>query len=170
MVKMKMETNVLKKFDSMLDLTRNFRPVFKKVLGAGGPNSEPWTIQGGLHLSFSKETSPNGAKFKALSPKYKARKDRDYSPDLPILMRTGYLYETLVYGNTSNSVLTMTNTKMIYGTDLKYAAVHQFGSPKKNIPKRPYIGFRKNQSERIQLEIRKYLMEAYNRKFALGLM
>lgn len=155
--------DVIKRFQNILDLTQDFKPLFTKIVGRG-ENPEPWTLRGSAKFSLENEISPKKNKsFKELKPKYKSWKDRNFSSDLTILHLTGRLYESLVY-KSSDSVVIQNPTKLIYGTKVPYAAAHQYGYTKNKLPKRPYLGFRKNQKLRIQLEIRKYIVNVYKRK------
>jgi len=164
MIKVKGADKVLQKFKAMLDLTQNLQPVFQKIKG---DESTDWSIRGSLSYAFKNEISPDDNAWDDLSPLYKKYKDKYFSPDLTILLRSGNLFESLVYGN-SFTVDMMTNTKFVYGTALPYARTHQFGDSDKNVPKRPFMGFRRNQTQRINLEIRKYLLEAYRLQSAQG--
>jgi phage gpG-like protein len=160
---MKVYSDVLEKFDNMLDLTKNFKPVFRTILGTEGPDSPPWTLKGGVHYSIAKGTTPGRTRVAPLSPKYKAWKAKHFSGDLPIRMLTGRMYDSLV-NKGEGAVEAISNTKLVYGTSVVYAAAHQYGNPSKKLPARPFLGFAKGQMARINLELRKYLLDAYNRK------
>lgn len=154
---------IIKKFNNMMLLVDNFQPALTKVLGNPG-SSEPWTLRGGTKFSFENEISPiNNKKFKELTRPYNAWKDKNFSSDLPILHLTGQLYESLVY-TTGYSIAQILPKKLIFGTSIPYAAVHNYGSTKKNIPSRQFLGFRKNQKERIELEIRRFAVDAWKRR------
>lgn len=158
--------DVVKRFQNILDMTNNFKPVFKKILGEEASN-EPWTLRGSAKFSLENEVSPKENKsFKELKPKYKSWKDRNFSSDLTILHLTGRLYESLVY-KISDSVVIQNPTKLIYGTKVPYAAAHQYGYTKNKLPARPYLGYRKGQRERIELELRKYCVDVWKRKYKI---
>lgn len=152
-------SDVEKKIKNLLDFTHNFKPFFIKVLGRG-PSSEPWTIRGGIHYSIEKGQSPDGQRFAPLSPIYDQWKSKNYSGDLPTLMLSGHLYESLVYEN-NDTVLKMSETSLVFGTSVPYAAALHYGYKKRKLPSRKYMGYRRNQKERIELELRKYITDAW---------
>lgn len=87
---------------------------------------------------FEKEqTSPEGEKWVALSPAYRAKKKKQADK---ILIRDGYFKDTLRYQASDKGVL--------FGSDRKYARLHQFGSQKSQgrgsgVPARPWLGVSK---------------------------
>jgi phage virion morphogenesis protein len=106
-------------FKKLLDRGVNTRPLMQKLVQQ-------------LHFTvdenFEKEGRPR--RWRPLSIKYAAWKRRNrYSPK--ILEKSGALRRSLTEK--------YTNTEAIVGTNVKYAAVHQFGSTKKNIPARPFM-------------------------------
>lgn len=154
--------DVVKRFQNILDLTQNFNPLFTKIVGRG-ENPEPWTLRGSAKFSFENEVDLKNKKWEKLSKNYKEYKSKNYSSDLPILLLTGYLYNSLVNRGKGN-VFIKKPTSFIFGTSAIHATTHQFGDRSRGIPARPFLGFRKNQKLRIQLEIRKYIVNAYKRK------
>ena len=160
--KFSMDTSdVEKKIANVLNMTKNFRPFFAEVLGDSS-KLEPWTLRGGVHRAFAEQKSPNDASaYTPLSPRYKAWKDKNYSPDLPIHIRTGHLYESLVYGN-EDSVLKMTDTMLVYGTKTEYAAALHYGYIENNLPSRRYMSYWKGQINMIKLQLRKYVVESWS--------
>jgi phage gpG-like protein len=161
MIKVTGADQVIQKFQNTLDLTKNMAPFFLKALGDKGPTAEPWTIKGSLSFGFQNEQSPDGKSWDDLNPDYKTWKDKHFSPDLPILMLTGRLFESIVYGDTADTVQIIEPQKLTYGTTLPYAAALHYGMPSKGLPARPFMGFRDGQLEMISLEFRKYLTEVY---------
>lgn len=91
---------------------------------------------------FEKEqASPEGEKWQALSPKYKARKKRNADK---VLIKDGYLKNLLRYQADDNGV--------VFGSDRKYARLHQFGSNKASgrgsgVPARPWLGVSKKNED-----------------------
>lgn len=71
-------------------------------------------------------------------------------PNRLILQKTGLLKKTVTTpgfqgssGNVSGSnVYKVEGTNLIWGTDLVYAATHQYGNSKKGVPARPYLTIR----------------------------
>ncbi|EXI62221.1 hypothetical protein MHD_10245 [Mannheimia granulomatis] len=91
---------------------------------------------------FEKEqASPEGEKWQPLSPKYRARKKRNADK---VLIKDGYLKDLLRY---------QTNDKgVVFGSDRKYARLHQFGSNKASgrgsgVPARPWLGVSKKNED-----------------------
>lgn len=86
-------------------------------------------------VRFEKEqASPEGEKWQPLSPKYRAKKKRNADK---VLIKDGYLKNLLRYRADDNSV--------VFGSDRKYARLHQFGSQKASgrgsgVPARPWLG------------------------------
>lgn len=78
---------------------------------------------------FRSQTAPDGTPWAALSPGYRARKNKNKNL---ILTLNGYLRGTLNYHAEKDRVR--------IGTPLIYGATHQFGRPEKNIPARPFLG------------------------------
>ena len=65
---------------------------------------------------FRAQTSPDGEKWQALSPAYQRRKKKNRDR---VLVLDGYLRSTLRYQVEGGDLL--------FGSDRKYAAIHQFG-------------------------------------------
>lgn len=73
-----------------------------------------------------------------------------------ILRDTGMLQDTFVYQTTAKSLR--------FGTSpvtKDYAAVHQFGSIKKNIPARPFLGLSNNDITMVENEIKKHIINQW---------
>ncbi len=81
--------------------------------------------------SFDREGSPDGAPWEPLAPSTR-RSRRRAGKDGPILQRDRHLRRSLdsAYDRTSAEA----------GTNLIYAATHQFGRPPAGIPARPFLG------------------------------
>ena len=56
-------------------------------------------------------------------------------------------------------VKTVTNTTVIIGTDRPYAGAHQYGAPKRGIPRRPFLNITKGDREKYGDMIARKLME-----------
>lgn len=78
---------------------------------------------------FADQESPTGEKWEPLSPGYRISKRKNQNR---ILTLDGLLGGTLRYSPSSDGLL--------FGTDRKYGAVHQFGFPARGIPDRPWLG------------------------------
>lgn len=78
---------------------------------------------------FVDQHGPDGEPWEPLSEEYRRRKKRH--PDM-ILVLNEYLANSFRYDAGDD--------ELEFGTDRIYAAVHHFGSPKKGIPARPFLG------------------------------
>lgn len=75
-----------------------------------------------------------------------------------ILQRTGLLYNTVTVLNFSGSkngkqgrnIYSTEGNKLIFGTDLAYAAMHNEGDPSRHVPKREFMVIRKIWMEKIE--------------------
>lgn len=130
----------------------------KKFLAASG-NLRPAMASIGEHMlnvteeRFRAEKSPAGAGWRALSPATKAQKKKNKDK---ILTEYGNLRRRIIYSAKKSS--------MAFGTNVKYAAIHQFGGKagrgrKVTIPARPYLGFNQFDEAQAYQILRKYLEE-----------
>lgn len=94
---------------------------------------------------FSAQIGADGRRWAALSPAYQKVKKRH--PDM-VLVLNEYLANSFRYQ--------ADDRELLFGTDRIYAAVHQFGSPEKNIPARPFLGIAEGDQEPVQI-IAEYL-------------
>ena len=93
-----------------------------------------------LKRRFNSMETPDGMPWKPLSEKYKATKPlavRD-----KILVLSGRLKDSFTYA--------VSQQRIAFMTTVPYAATHQFGSAKKNIPARPFLGFSKSNLKEIE--------------------
>ncbi|WP_337840506.1 phage virion morphogenesis protein [Rheinheimera sp.] len=77
---------------------------------------------------FQLELSPDGEPWEPLAPETLARKEGEDR----ILQQSGTLRDTLSYEATPDELL--------FGSNLEYAATHQFGREEAGIVARPFIG------------------------------
>jgi phage virion morphogenesis protein len=77
--------------------------------------------------SFKGEHDPDGVGWAPLSAAYRKRKR-----GTKILTESGRLRASITYR--------ADGTQVIIGTNTRYARVHQYGYPKRNLPPRPFIG------------------------------
>jgi len=96
---------------------------------------------------FTKQEGPDGKAWDQLSPKTIARRRGGSAATTPrrrlgvagvgrgvqILRDTGGMYRSMVYSVDNSGV------EAGVPTTIPYAATHQFGDPKRNIPARPFI-------------------------------
>ncbi|HOV13027.1 MAG TPA: phage virion morphogenesis protein [Spirochaetota bacterium] len=102
---------------------------------------------------FEKKESPEGEKWADLSDDYKKRKLKKKGT-LDILKSRGNLFESIGFRYDS--------TMLVIGagnSDVKYAATHNFGDKKRNIPKREFIGLGKQENEIIEEEILRWISQ-----------
>lgn len=94
---------------------------------------------------FKKEISPDGKKWKSLSPATVELK-RKRGKSQRILRQDGYLSDKTAYN--------YDDKRLEFGSDAKYARLHQFGGQagrgrKVNIPARPWLGVSDNDKRRL---------------------
>jgi len=77
-----------------------------------------------------------------------------------ILIDTHRLQYSVTGKGGADSVRKLEDTRLEIGTNVKYAPVHQFGSPKKNIPARPFLQFLPEDIKRIVSIFKNYIKEA----------
>lgn len=87
---------------------------------------------------FASQESPTGNTWELLSPRYRATKKKNQNR---ILTLEGLLGGTLRYSPSSDGLL--------FGTDRKYGAAHQFGIPERGLPARPWLGVSDSDAEEI---------------------
>ena len=83
---------------------------------------------------FEDSQGPDGIAWAPLSPDYAARKPKSKTK---ILILEGTLQDTIITGATT----TIDKTTMRVGSNMPYAAAHQFGYKKGGIPQRMFLGF-----------------------------
>ena len=106
---------------------------------------------------FSDQQSPEGKKWQPLSPSYAARKHKGRGQ---ILVARGQLRNTLAYN--------YDETKVEFGSGLKYARIHQFGGKagrgkKVNIPARPWLGLSEQNKNVLLEKARAHLQAQFNK-------
>lgn len=101
--------------------------------------------------SFQNECGPDGRAWKPLSARtiLARRKGKRKSLGTKILQDTGRLRASISVNHGAGWAE--------IGTTIKYAPVHQYGSKKRNIPARPFIGLSQTMVERIQATMIKWL-------------
>jgi phage virion morphogenesis protein len=119
------------RIDAML--SRLVNPDFTELLESIGGMVETQTD---VRIKTQK-ASPDGTKWPELSPEYKKRKKKGGILELEGDLRISIV--SLVTGQTSVEV----------GTNLVYAATHQFGDPSRNIPQREFLGLSPDNEEAI---------------------
>jgi phage virion morphogenesis protein len=110
-----------------------------KMIGAG--------LKQSIKLRFAGEVDPDGNPWAPLDPDYELTKHGNQ-----ILTD----YRTLRQSNTSLA----SPTRVEVGNNLRYGPVHQFGSKKKNITARPYLGISREDEEMILDAIEHFLERA----------
>lgn len=90
-------------------------------------------FRGHLIKQFATEGAHFGTPWQPLSPQYAAWKMRKYGPK-KILQREGELRDSLM--RRALSVMTVTDSELVIGTDVPHAVYHQEG---RGVPKRPII-------------------------------
>jgi len=116
------EANIAKALNRLLAQGDDLSPAFRDI---------------GEHLlestqnRMSKELSPDGKAWEPLSIHTIEQKDLSGQSD-KILRGYGTLADTLAYQLSAN--------QLMFGSNMEYAATHQFGREKANIPAREFLG------------------------------
>lgn len=109
---------------------------------------------------FDAQVDPAGQPWTPLSPAYQARKKKN--PNL-ILVLTGHLSGQQAPQAGQRAGLQApqaTETAVSVGTNLVYAATHQFGRPEQNIPARPFLGLNATDTREILTIINEHFERA----------
>lgn len=108
-----------------------------------------------IRRSVSKKIAEKLAKMsdsELLAYEAKHRKAPDTGKEQParrILRRTGLLMKSVTTPGAKGNLYRVDGTNLVWGTDLVYAAVHNYGDPKKNIPQREFLKIRKEWQDKI---------------------
>lgn len=94
---------------------------------------------------FEDMETPDGEKWEELAPGTIAKKKRVDR----ILTESGTLADTLNYQ--------LGNDQLMFGSNLEYAATHQFGRDNANIPAREFLGFSEQDEDEILAIFHQYL-------------
>jgi len=119
----------------------------KRLLQGIGPE-----IEEGARERFQLQQSPDGDSWKALAQKtldYYAKKN--LLKNRKILTGEGFLQESIT------SEVQGDAWSVLVGAAREYAAVHQFGWEKKNIPARPYLGVSSDDAKVIENAVSVFL-------------
>lgn len=133
------------RIDSLSDL----RPLWPPVI------EEFYLIE---QEQFDTEGAAGGQRWAALSDPYAARKAREF-PGQPILQAEGTLMASLTDPEALDAILRPAQDELVIGTNVPYALVHQRGSSKRNIPRRPPISFSEAQKRRLQKALQAGLVQ-----------
>ncbi|MBR0253933.1 MAG: phage virion morphogenesis protein [Synergistaceae bacterium] len=127
--------NIRNKLNLMSNNLRDLTPFWQLV----GSYIKKQTV----NERFNKEQSPSGEKWKPLKHPSKKKGKRK------ILTDTGTLRRSINFKANHDSA--------VVGSNLKYAAVHQFGGRKKNIPARPFLGVNASEMKHISQMLSLYI-------------
>jgi phage virion morphogenesis protein len=100
---------------------------------------------------FDTQKSPDGDSWKALAQKTQAYYASVNKTGGSILVQEGDLR------NSITSEVQGGAWSVLVGETMEYAAVHQFGWPKKNIPARPYLGVSPDDAKVIEAAVATFL-------------
>jgi len=96
---------------------------------------------------FIDQQAPDGEPWEPLSPKTLAKKKRQDR----VLTETGTLADTLNYKIGAN--------QLMLGSNLEYAATHQFGREADGIPARPFLGIAPFERKEILVILQDHLLD-----------
>lgn len=99
--------------------------------------------------------APDGTPWEPLDPAYQKRKKRRRDD---ILVLDGFLRDQLADTRKAGGVLEATTADLIFGTNRRYAAAHQFGTD--DIPARPFLGLSDDDRTKILELAKEHLAEA----------
>ena len=141
-----------KKLRNAMKYARDLRPAFKIIAVE---------MYYSINENFEKQSKPVGGKWQKLSDSYQKFKQKIGKQR--ILQITGALKNSIISRSggrgTQGSITKMDRMKLQIGTQLKYAAVHQFGY--KNIPARPYLGFKKKDIRLAKKHLSNHLLKDF---------
>lgn len=98
---------------------------------------------------FERQTSPEGVRWEPLSQDYLEHKPKNKDK---ILVLDGHLSGELHYQ--------IGEKELLFGTDSKYGATHQFGREQDGIPARPFLGVSSEDEKEIAEIVGDYLRDA----------
>ncbi|HDZ4932357.1 TPA: phage virion morphogenesis protein [Campylobacter jejuni] len=127
MIEIKGLENFFKACDNLIDMNKHGQ----SILTSAGES-----IRNGIEISFERESSLFGEKWKPLkNSTLTYKKKKGFSER--ILHKSGNLSSNWMIEATNNKVEVFNNTQSKNG--FKYGLIHQYGSKKKNIPARPFL-------------------------------
>lgn len=103
--------------------------------------------------NFNNQRAPSGQAWQALSPSYKEYKKKLGVPIDKILHGQTLNLRDHMHASWSDTEARISTA----GETSKYAATHQFGDPKRNIPARPFLGVNDENTQEILEILRSYL-------------
>lgn len=101
---------------------------------------------------IEERTSPDGKPFKPWSERYRRRVARRGRAQ-------GILFDRQELHDSISHAVDGSSGELLWGAKKKYAPVHQFGSPDKNIPARPYLGVGRLEEEGIAETLEAFMRE-----------
>lgn len=93
-------------------------------------------VKADLAQGFSSSKSPEGVAWAPL----KHPRPKGHNQDNKPLIDTGKLQSSVLYQG-ADHIEGVSGQGLVIGTEVEYAGVHQYGSTKKNIPQRKFMGF-----------------------------
>jgi phage virion morphogenesis protein len=108
-------------------------------------------LQGIVQRHFRDSQDPDGKTWKELAPAtIRRRRNKDKGSIKP-LIDTGRLMKSINYRVGIDEVAV--------GTNVIYAATHNFGDPSRNIPERKFIGVSRYDEEQIVARLNRWVLE-----------
>jgi phage virion morphogenesis protein len=109
------------------------------------------------NIQFESQGRRGGGAWARLSPKWLKEKAK-ITLDLRILHLDHTLRHSVTRRGAPGQVLEIGPTEMNFGSNVKYARVHQEGYPPRNIPRRPFIKLIDSDRRNIRNMIRDHIM------------
>jgi phage gpG-like protein len=107
--------------------------------GPGWAPLKAQTIRSSLAKKLRKSLSQMTNKQLLTHEKMVRRKGSTLAPLRMILQKTGLLKMSVTTPGAQNNIFQTEGNKIVWGTNLVYAAIHNHGSKKNNIPKRTFL-------------------------------
>lgn len=159
MIKLSVKTdNLIKMVERTTDLKKNMDALKLKIVGRPG-SVDPMTIRGGFAQAFASKGASIGTTWPALSLDYARWKQKKF-PGKPMLVRSGRLVNSLINKTEDTVDPNNTGNRIIYGTKVPYAAIHQMGGG--HIPTRKFLQITKTQQSFWRKLIKVYYTELAN--------
>lgn len=141
MIKIKLDKADLKRLQDKLKRITKLKEPLAQIKDA---------LEASTKLRFNRGVDPEGQPWKPRTEKYKQRLARQGRLTPRVLVVTGKLQKSIQYLSDER--------KVVVGTNVEYAAAHNFGHKKKpTLPKRQFIGLSELDKERIDEIIEKHI-------------
>lgn len=136
----------------------SFAPVIKQVRQV---------LIGGTKTHFDSEETPDGQRWPPLKRPRNRKRDRSKKRrgrGDKVLNDTGLLRTSVTASQSQGHFEETTDHSIEWGTNLDYAATHQFGDPRRNIPAREFLGISRDMEQDIEELVGDFVEEEIARR------